>query len=168
MSITRFAVPVFALALTSGAGAAPVLQGKNTCNYNGNSICLYFYVQGIPFTGQSIDFKAPGPGKALVSVTGSGVCTNGNTAVGNGVFDTQIVDDPSATPTYGGAGGNKFEFTLPANNGSEQFNLASQRLFGVKKAGTKHYALNFVAGAFDPYIQCNVNSIAMSVLFLPG
>src|SRR5436305_9391296 len=119
--------------LSGGAQSAPILQAANICNYSGAQ-CLFFSQAGTAFTARSLDFNAPGAGKALVSVTGSGVCTNGATSVSVADFETQIVNDPSAVPAYENPGGNRFRFTLPAFapsalSGNGVFNLASERLF---------------------------------------
>ena len=172
----RLAIGFGSIALLSmvsnGATGAPVLQGLNSCN-SGGAACLFFTQAGTAFTVRNLDFKAPAAGKALVSVTGSGVCTNNADAIGVADFETEVVNNPAAAPAYDGPGGNRFRFTLPARSpsnlsGNGVFNLASERLFTIKKAGTQHFVLRAIGDRIDASVECDVLSVAMSVLFIPG
>src|SRR5438132_97587 len=110
----RFAsglVAFLLLSVTPSLAAANSLQGKNTCAYDGANpnICFPFDRTSGLFAAQTYDFKATGPGRALVSVTGSGSCINQTADIKSMTFDTQIMDVPAAHPSYRGPGGNRFE-----------------------------------------------------------
>ena len=105
-------------------------------------------------------------------MNGSGVCLNLVDIVRVADFSTQIVNNPSAVATYTGKGGNRFAFTLPKLDGifsgNGVFNLASQRLFVIDAAGLQRYSLNITVHRIDGSVDCNVTSVALTVLFMPN
>ena len=78
----------------------------------------------------------------------------------------------SAVADYTKDGGNQFGFTLPADannhSGNGVFNLASQRLFAIGAAGVQHYSVNIHVLRLDANARCHVDSVALTVRFLPG
>jgi hypothetical protein len=166
-------VLLFLLSATAQA-APPILRSQGPCTKNSDDVCLRFTIAGVPKVVRALDFNAPSAGQALVSVMGSGRCSNINSADTQIIrLVTQIVNDPNAVATYAGPGGNRFRFTLPAyagetgNYGTGVFNLASQRLFTISAASVQHYSLNISVPAMGRNIFCDVDSVALTVLFLP-
>ena len=103
---------------------------------------------------------------------GSGVCENFDTSsVRVADFVTQIVNKASAVADYTKDGGNQFGLTLPADannhSGNGVFNLSSQRLFAIGGAGVQHYSLNIKVIRMDANVPCEMDSVALTVLFLP-
>ena len=150
------------------ASAASVLKSQTPCAYDDQGRCLYFAADALPpKTLRAINLSASGPGQALVMAHGSGVCqnTNPNSAVAD--FDTQLVNDPQQDALHQGAGGNEYKFLLVAGENGV-FNLAAERLFTLKAAGTQHFALNLSLERLDGGIACEIRSVALTVLFLPG
>jgi hypothetical protein len=163
------AIAVALLPGMAGARPVPSLQAKNNCVEDKGS-CVHLSAASVGAMVQDLSFDAPARGQVLVSVTGSGVCANFGTAANEVAdFTTEIVDDPNTQPVYTGPGGNRFEFTLPANvnnSGNGVFNLASQRVFAVR-SGHLHYYLPLAINRLDEDVQCDIVSVSMNALFLP-
>ena len=98
---------------------------------------------------------------------GSGICAYGSDKVEVADFATQITNRPNAVAAYTGNGGNRFAFTIRPKPGNEVFNLAAQRLFAIGGAGVQHYSLNIKVIRMDANVPCEMDSVALTVLFLP-
>jgi hypothetical protein len=151
--------------------ASPILQSQAPCTVDpsfGN--CLTFNSAAPAFSARTFNFDAPSAGNTLVSVNGSGYCENSSSDVKVAEFDSQIVNKLSQVADYSKPGGNKFKFTVPAQNfitGNVVFNLSSQRLFAVSSAGRQHYALNINVNRVDSPVVCAVKSLWLTALFIP-
>lgn len=154
------------------------LKAIEACTPSGPDGVCFGLPSGLT-TARQINFAAPGPGQALVMVSGSGWCQNANTEADEVAdFETQIVDEATLQADHNGSGGLRFLSRLPqalppAPGGNVNpiivpINFGASRVFKVKSARTKRYYLNVHVTEMDAHVGCVAYALNMTVLFTPN
>lgn len=162
------AAPSAAFAQTSG----PIIDSTPPCIDPAKGYCARFFSGG--FDVQSIAFRAPSRGKAIVTIDGTAQCVNAASAPSpsRGVvdFSAQIID-ADAAPDPTGPGGQRFSARLePASNVtqpvSQNVNLSTRRVFDLVK-GQKTFRYRIQVNRIDTDAICTIFNAYMTVLFSP-
>lgn len=172
--LSTLAISFAALGLVAGfsqsAAAAPLIKSQSPCT-PAPIACVAFTDQGTIPIIRTVGLVAPSAGMAMVHFHGSATCEYSGADLGVVIFQSQIVDDPAATPDSRSPGGlHQGVRMLPksgTSNGRAPFNLSSTRTFIIPKAGRTFFHFKIARVNMSPDTICGVHNATFSIVFIP-
>jgi hypothetical protein len=153
-----------ALLLSALAAQADIVRQYPACN--GECVFLPSGFGG-DFTARTIRFSAPSRGTLLLSFHGTLHCSNNATFKRNVAVYSQIVPG-NAIADPAGPSGLDFFASLEAsdnNTRSKTFNLASTRVFTIRRRGARVYRFRLHRFGIEDDASCSVRNGAFLVDF---
>lgn len=155
----------------SGASAQSDASVGPCAPQTAQGVC--FGMPPAPTIIRQLQFNNVPKGSVMVVVNGSGHCENASTTADEVAdFQTQIVDNPNATPNYRQAGGLRINNRIPraATPGVNKivpFSLSSSRLFTYTTDGAHNFSIKLKTIKLDAHVACYAYTLNMTAIAIP-